>query len=192
MELRFFSAGPPRATLGLVTHERRGQGPGRGSPGSGRQAGARGSKVVPVLDSGWLSSGVGHRCPARRPWCRPLGSRRGERGPFWRLGFVSPEDAVVREPECGVGSLKKDLSVHLEVAFGALRAEEVTITDGESLFPPHPGTGLCPPPISSTLIYPLHLTPGSGRSPNALVLLTMEEPATGWRFLFKTPFLTHV
>lgn len=38
--------------------------------------------------------------------------------------------------EYRVGSLKKGLSIHPEVAFGALRAEEVTVTGGESLFPP--------------------------------------------------------
>lgn len=50
------------------------------------------------------------------------------------------------ESEYGVGSLQKELSVHPKVAFRALRAEEVTITDRESLFSPHPSPGLCPQP----------------------------------------------
>lgn len=50
------------------------------------------------------------------------------------------------ESEYGMGSLQKELSVHPKVAFGALRAEEVTLTDRENLFSLPSSPGLCPQP----------------------------------------------
>lgn len=49
--------------------------------------------------------------------------------------------------EYGVGSLKKGLSVHPEVAFRALRAEEVTVTGSKNLFSPCLGPQLIPTPL---------------------------------------------
>lgn len=112
--------------LGVPGAKRRGGGVGFLS-----QAEAQDSMVVAVLGSSLVSSGVGQRCPI---WKYSWKSRSSKRDPSCARLWAFGGSHGLGSHECGMGSFKKGFSVHPEVVFGALGAEEVPIITSRSLF----------------------------------------------------------
>lgn len=178
---------PSRVTRSLVTLARC---PGAGVPGAGRGVSRlwEAGRSSGLQGGGCVRKWVGQlRCGAKMPSLETLMENRcGKRGHFQSLGIGCLEETLVPGARRIWGGFTQ------ERAFGsprsciqALRAEEVTITDSESLFSPHLSTGLCPPhilgsqpPSAPPAPPPFHSTPSSGILPKPPVVLTSEETAT--------------